>query len=498
MLGKAATQAVGEEDVDDSMDDSMDGSEESWYTDESDEDAAEEGVPAQEKERHIEVVEKMRGSYECPTFKLSKKEENHIQEPWRQAVIVKLLGTKIGFKALEDRLRQMWVRNGIITMVDLGNEYFLVDLSNEEDYAKTLEEGPWLIYNHYLIVRRWTPNFDPMSESIETVAAWVRLSRLPIEYYDSKVLRAIGNQIGKTVRIDDHTLTQARGKYARLCVEVDLTKPLLAMFELQDRFYTVEYEGLHLLCMNCGRFGHYMEGCPDKARAPSAKANSGVQPPPQGESGAAGTVTRTADERGPWVVVQKQRQPRRQKDGGAGGPGGANPSSGEGAKSTGSRFQILNDEDREIANDSGEKDQGNLEYKQLVVHVEREKSNDKGKKVIDQSLKAKKTSTNQRRERRTNFVHFNDNNKSSDSQGTWSTQTARNQGDSQQKQSGVNKSGSTGSKVDHTVDNNQQNKQVSGWCGPWPNSGTRASEPIDEHSPTRGCQSSASHKASRW
>lgn len=103
LLGQEAIQELADEDDDDSMDDSMDGSEETWYTDESDEDESQEGMSEEERERRIEVIEKKRGSYDCPAFKLSKKEEHRIREPWRQAVIVKLLGRRIGFKALEDR-----------------------------------------------------------------------------------------------------------------------------------------------------------------------------------------------------------------------------------------------------------------------------------------------------------------------------------------------------------------------------------------------------------
>jgi hypothetical protein len=88
----------------------------------------------------------------------------------------------------------------------------------------------------------------------------VRIPDLPIEYYDTKVLHFIGNRIGKTVKVGKNTLFQERGKYARICVEVELNKPLLAMFELKDRIYKIEYEGLHMLCFTCGRFGHYAEG----------------------------------------------------------------------------------------------------------------------------------------------------------------------------------------------------------------------------------------------
>lgn len=76
----------------------------------------------------------------------------------------------------------------------------------------------------------------------------------------------MGDHFGKAVWVDKNTLSQERGKYVRLCVEVDLTKPLLAMFELNERRYKIEYEGLHLLCLTCGRFGHYMEGCSGKGK----------------------------------------------------------------------------------------------------------------------------------------------------------------------------------------------------------------------------------------
>lgn len=80
---------------------------------------------------------------------------------------MKLLGRKIDYKALENRLKQMWVRKGIFTIIDLGDGYFLVTFSHKEDKRKALEEGPWLIYDHYLMVREWSPNFNPAKESIE-------------------------------------------------------------------------------------------------------------------------------------------------------------------------------------------------------------------------------------------------------------------------------------------------------------------------------------------
>jgi hypothetical protein len=251
---------------------------------------------------------------------------------------VKMLGRSIGYKALETRLKQMWVRNGVLNIVDLSNDYYLVTFSNKQDQEHALLEGPWLIYDHYLTVREWSPNFNPATDAIQKVAVWVRFSGLPIEYYDAKVLSFIGDRIGRTVKVDKNTLTRERGKYARLCVEVDLRKPLLAMFTIKGRQYNVEYEGLHFLCTTCGKFGHYKEGCPDKLKEKDVD-NRG-----QGdENGVQKTAAAEASGGdGPWMVVQKPRRPR--KPTGNNGAGKTQAMINDGAKIVGSRFTALNDE----------------------------------------------------------------------------------------------------------------------------------------------------------
>lgn len=56
--------------------------------------------------------------------------------------------------------------------------------------------------------------------------------------------------------------TTNRAKFARLCIEVGLSKVLISKFEFNNRIYNVEYEGLHLVCFGYGRYGHKKETCP--------------------------------------------------------------------------------------------------------------------------------------------------------------------------------------------------------------------------------------------
>lgn len=128
----------------------------------------------------LQIVEKTHGGYECPEIVIPPRAEVRLCRPWKQGLIVKLLGRRIGFKALENRLNQMWVRKGVMNIIDLGGEFFLVCLSSPDDHDKALTNGPWLIYDHYLTVREWKPNFRPDEEEINRVNVWVRLLELPI------------------------------------------------------------------------------------------------------------------------------------------------------------------------------------------------------------------------------------------------------------------------------------------------------------------------------
>lgn len=107
----------------------------------------------------LNIFEKKHGEYDCLEMVIPPREEAMICRPWRKGLIVKLLGRKIGYKALENCLQQMWVRKGALSLVDLDNDLFLVYMSHEEDQTKALTDGPSLIYGHYLTVKEWSPTF---------------------------------------------------------------------------------------------------------------------------------------------------------------------------------------------------------------------------------------------------------------------------------------------------------------------------------------------------
>lgn len=77
-----------------------------------------------------------------------------------------------------------------------------------------------------------------------------------IEYYDIEALKEIGQAIGTVLQIDTHTAIEARGRYARLCVQVDIDKPLIYTILIGRFQQLIVYEGIGKLCFSCGRVSY--------------------------------------------------------------------------------------------------------------------------------------------------------------------------------------------------------------------------------------------------
>ncbi|CAI0546074.1 unnamed protein product [Linum tenue] len=71
----------------------------------------------------------------------------------------------------------------------------------------------------------------------------------------------IAELIGTPIRVDRATEMGARGNYARVSVEVDLTKPLLGKYKVEGITYLIQYEGLDEICGECGLYGNRTEKC---------------------------------------------------------------------------------------------------------------------------------------------------------------------------------------------------------------------------------------------
>ncbi|XP_019242311.1 PREDICTED: uncharacterized protein LOC109222405 [Nicotiana attenuata] len=146
-------------------------------------------------------------------------------------------------------------------LIDLGSEFFLIKFQKEENLQTALHGGPWFVLNHFLSVRQWEAKFIASNTQLTYSAIWVRLPELPTVFYDMEILQRVGAKLGKLLKVDICTTTTSRGRYARICIEVPLEKPLKTHLHIGNHKQTIQYEGLNVLCTACGRFGHALIHC---------------------------------------------------------------------------------------------------------------------------------------------------------------------------------------------------------------------------------------------
>jgi hypothetical protein len=182
-------------------------------------------------------------------------------KPWKHSLIVKVLGRNINFKVLENKLQKTWARSGTIQVSNMAENYYLVKFVSEDDYNHALFEGPWKVVDHYIVVQRWRKFFSLTAEISKKVVVWIRIPKLPIELCNHRFLWRIGSTLGTMLKVDRLTSIHSRGKFARICVELDLEKQLASHIMLRGTRVNLEYEGLHAICFSCGRYDHKIDNC---------------------------------------------------------------------------------------------------------------------------------------------------------------------------------------------------------------------------------------------
>ncbi|QHO06625.1 uncharacterized protein DS421_14g456340 [Arachis hypogaea] len=100
----------------------------------------------------------------CPNLFMNRAEQARLNKYWEHTLVVKLLGRRIGFNVLKKRLESIWSKKGMISLIDVGNDFFLVRFTSFGDYDGALKGELWMIFDHYLAMQRWRPDFNPNVE----------------------------------------------------------------------------------------------------------------------------------------------------------------------------------------------------------------------------------------------------------------------------------------------------------------------------------------------
>lgn len=84
-----------------------------------------------------------------------------------------------------------------------------------------------MLFDHYLSIRMWSLDFVSSSAIVDSTLVWIHFPSLNLGYYNEDVLMSMASMVGKLMKIDLNTLNASQGKFATVCVEVCLNKPIV-------------------------------------------------------------------------------------------------------------------------------------------------------------------------------------------------------------------------------------------------------------------------------
>nr|POE58066.1 hypothetical protein CFP56_60011 [Quercus suber] len=209
------------------------------------------------EESDIEVEPLIEG---MAKVKLSKETKAGNKAPWSKALIVKVFGRTVGFNYLTFKLNALWKLATRMDCVNLGKDYFLIKFYCSDDYDKVLRGGPWFI----------------------------------------------GSAIGLVLRIDSYTAIGSCGSYARLCIQIDLEKPLIKSIRIGRLVQQVKYEGISSLWFCYGRLGHKQENCCYKIKK-SERSDRSESEAEKSPNQASEEDKQSDPNFGPWILVTRKK-----------------------------------------------------------------------------------------------------------------------------------------------------------------------------------------------
>lgn len=74
----------------------------------------------------------------------------------------------------KDRVKAIMHTQKLMHTIILGNGYFILRFENSLDLKYAHFEGPWTIFDNYILLQKWVPCFNPYKHHDLRIAVWFR------------------------------------------------------------------------------------------------------------------------------------------------------------------------------------------------------------------------------------------------------------------------------------------------------------------------------------
>nr|XP_048321271.1 uncharacterized protein LOC125419422 [Ziziphus jujuba var. spinosa] len=199
---------------------------------------------------------------------LPEDKEQHLEMGQLQQCLVVQVLTKSRFnkRAFVDMMHSLWGNSCSVHFKELNDTSFLCTFENMKDKERVIFGAPWHFVRALVLIAEVSNSVLPRSVSIHKALFWVQIHNFPLPFMTKSIGEAIGSHLGNCILVDSAKRGSCLGKFMRVRVQLDITKPLrrgmkIALQHDDHIWVEIQYEKLPDFCYRCGLLGYTLKDC---------------------------------------------------------------------------------------------------------------------------------------------------------------------------------------------------------------------------------------------
>lgn len=132
--------------------------------------------------------------------------------------------------------------------------------TKEDKRKRVLEKRQWTFDNQMLVIHPWRKGLDYAPDVFCLSLMWVQAWQIPVQWLSMEIAWKLGRVFSKCYKVVIPKNGSKEGRFAKLLVEINLTKPQTWGTKLrckgEETWIEVKYENIPLLCFYCGKVRH--------------------------------------------------------------------------------------------------------------------------------------------------------------------------------------------------------------------------------------------------
>ncbi|KAK9666724.1 hypothetical protein RND81_14G206500 [Saponaria officinalis] len=189
---------------------------------------------------------------------------------WSCTLVGTVMGRKTSIGELNTLVLKHWNHVSSPEILYFSRGWFYFRFQSKED-MKNIQSEAWNVNGFPLVFKAWSPTVAEELEVVTHVPVWVLFPNLDPCFWSSSALSKVSSFVGKPVCADETTTNKSKIAFARILIEVDISKELPRCMVLQTPFrdkiwQKIDYEWVPYFCTTCHKIGHTQDRCKKKVQ----------------------------------------------------------------------------------------------------------------------------------------------------------------------------------------------------------------------------------------